>query len=73
MWGVIWLIQALVFFAGGVIVGLVAFKQSAAQQKEDASHFLPVPHAHSGTVSTANIPNVLIMIAFVIGSTLFGL
>jgi hypothetical protein len=26
VWGVIWLIQALIFFAVGVIVGLVAFK-----------------------------------------------
>ena len=26
VWGVIWLIQALIFFALGVIVGLVAFK-----------------------------------------------
>ena len=26
VWGVIWLIQAIIFFALGVIVGLVAFK-----------------------------------------------
>ena len=26
VWGVVWLIQALIFFALGVIVGLVAFK-----------------------------------------------
>jgi hypothetical protein len=28
VWGVIWLIQALIFFALGIIVGLVAFKVS---------------------------------------------
>ncbi|GLB37114.1 putative peptidase M50B-like [Lyophyllum shimeji] len=50
VWGVIWLIQAFIFFALGVIVGLVAFKQSAAQQKADSSHFLPVPGSHSGTL-----------------------
>ncbi|KAI0028186.1 peptidase M50B-like-domain-containing protein [Vararia minispora EC-137] len=43
VWGVIWLIIAFIFFALGVIVGLVAFKESAAQQAQDASHFLPVP------------------------------
>lgn len=26
VWGVIWLIQAFVFFAAGIIVGLVSFK-----------------------------------------------
>lgn len=66
VWGVIWLIIAFCFFAGGVLVGLACFKvcpvpaglfsdcthpswslsslqQSAAQQKQDSSHFLPVP------------------------------
>ncbi|KAL7282979.1 hypothetical protein PYCCODRAFT_1390616 [Trametes coccinea BRFM310] len=43
VWGVIWLIQAFAFFACGIIIGLVAFKQSSAQQAEDAKHFLPVP------------------------------
>ncbi|KAH8100227.1 peptidase M50B-like-domain-containing protein [Cristinia sonorae] len=43
VWGVIWLIIAFCFFAAGIIVGLVAFKQSAAQQAQDTSHFLPVP------------------------------
>jgi hypothetical protein len=46
VWGVIWLIQAFIFFAAGVIVGLVAFKQSAAQQREDSKHFIPVPGSH---------------------------
>jgi len=56
VWGVIWLIQALIFFALGVIVGLVAFKQSEAQQKSDASHFLPVPGSKSGASPVT--PNV---------------
>jgi len=73
VWGVLWLVIALIFFAGGVLVGLVAFKQSAEQQKEDAKHFLPVPHANSGAVSTASIPSTLLMMGLVIGSALFGL
>jgi hypothetical protein len=28
VWGVIWLIQAIIFFVAGIIVGLVAFKVS---------------------------------------------
>ncbi|EJF62704.1 hypothetical protein DICSQDRAFT_154520 [Dichomitus squalens LYAD-421 SS1] len=43
VWGVIWLIQAFAFFAAGIIIGLVAFKESASQQAEDSKHFLPVP------------------------------
>jgi len=51
VWGVIWLIQAFVFFAGGILVGLVAFKESTAQQQSDASHFLPVPGSHNAASS----------------------
>ncbi|CAL1703338.1 unnamed protein product [Somion occarium] len=52
VWGVLWLLEAFAFFAGGILVGLVAFKQSAAQQKEDTSHFLPVPGTnHNGALS----------------------
>jgi len=43
VWGVVWLFVACVYFALGIIVGLVAFKESTAQQKEDSSHFLPAP------------------------------
>jgi len=50
VWGVIWLIQAIIFFALGVIVGLVAFKESAAEQKTSSHHFLPVPGS-SGALS----------------------
>jgi len=48
VWGVIWLIQAFIFFAFGIIVGLVAFKQTTSQQEAQSSHFLPVPGSHSG-------------------------
>jgi hypothetical protein len=72
VWGVLWLIIALIFFAAGLIVGLVAFKQSAEQQKEDAKHFLPVPGSKSGAVSTASIPSTLMMMGLVVGSILFG-
>lgn len=50
VWGVIWLIQAIIFFALGVIVGLVAFKETAAEQKEASSHFIPVPGSSSGAL-----------------------
>jgi hypothetical protein len=72
VWGVLWLIIALIFFAAGLIVGLVAFKQSVEQQKEDAKHFLPVPGSNSGAASTASIPSALIMMGLVVGSILLG-
>jgi len=57
VWGVIWLIQAFAFFVAGIVVGLVAFKQSQEQQIADSSHFLPLPGQHSSAFS--NSPNVL--------------
>lgn len=56
VWGVIWLIQAFIFFAGGILVGLVAFKQTTAQQESDTSHFLPVPGQHSAASSIFHSP-----------------
>ncbi|GJE87997.1 M50 family metallopeptidase [Phanerochaete sordida] len=50
VWGVIWLLIASAFFAAGIIVGIVAFKQSAAQQATDSEHFLPVPGAHNAAL-----------------------
>jgi len=41
VWGVIWLFIALIFFASGVIVGLVAFKADWQQQKAESKGFLP--------------------------------
>jgi len=43
VWGVIWLIIAFIFFGLGIIVGLVAFKESAAEQRVAAEKFLPGP------------------------------
>ncbi|KIM55207.1 hypothetical protein SCLCIDRAFT_1221350 [Scleroderma citrinum Foug A] len=60
VWGVIWLIIAILFFAAGVLVGLVAFKQSAAQQKQDASTFLPVPGS-SGATPGVPVPTFLLV------------
>ncbi|KAK7037486.1 hypothetical protein VNI00_010978 [Paramarasmius palmivorus] len=51
VWGVIWLIQAFIFFALGVIVGLVAFKKTAEEQREASDKFLPVPGS-SGALAT---------------------
>ncbi|KAL0947565.1 hypothetical protein HGRIS_013654 [Hohenbuehelia grisea] len=50
VWGFIWLVQAFIFFAAGVIVGLVAFKQNADQQKLDSQRFLPVPGSSAATM-----------------------
>ncbi|ESK92240.1 hypothetical protein Moror_4772 [Moniliophthora roreri MCA 2997] len=54
VWGVIWLIQAFIFFALGVIVGLVAFKNTAEQQKEASESFLPVPGSSGALSMTPN-------------------
>ncbi|KAF9265858.1 hypothetical protein L218DRAFT_971755 [Marasmius fiardii PR-910] len=54
VWGVIWLLIAFVFFGLGVIVGLVAFKETAEEQKEDASKFLPVPGSSGALSMTPN-------------------
>jgi len=43
VWGVIWLLVAFVYFVLGIIVGLVAFKQSTDQQKAASEQFLPPP------------------------------
>ncbi|KAJ6488626.1 peptidase M50B-like-domain-containing protein [Mycena vitilis] len=61
VWGVIWLIQAFVFFAAGVLVGLAAFKESTAQQKADAEHFLPAPGSKSAALPMS--PNALFVSA----------
>ncbi|KZP32601.1 hypothetical protein FIBSPDRAFT_925090 [Athelia psychrophila] len=70
VWGFIWTIIAGIFFAAGIIVGLVAFKQSAAEQKADASHFLPVPHASSGASSL--VPSLISIAGAVFASILLG-
>ncbi|KAG8808694.1 hypothetical protein FRC19_005716, partial [Serendipita sp. 401] len=45
VWGVVWLIIACIYFALGLIVGLLVFKQTEAQMQEDARHFIPAPGA----------------------------
>ncbi|KAI0311503.1 peptidase M50B-like-domain-containing protein [Amylostereum chailletii] len=69
VWGVIWLIIACAFFALGIIVGLLVFKESASEQAEDASHFLPVPG--SGALSVSPWQSRLLMLA-ALASTLLG-
>ncbi|KAJ7632215.1 peptidase M50B-like-domain-containing protein [Roridomyces roridus] len=68
VWGFIWLIQAFIFFAAGILVGLAAFKESAAQQKQDASHFLPAPGSHSAALAVS--PNIFLVscVALVLGA-----
>ncbi|KAF5318022.1 hypothetical protein D9619_012233 [Psilocybe cf. subviscida] len=52
VWGFLWLIVACAFFALGIVIGLLAFKQNLEEQKQDAATFLPVPGAHfSGALS----------------------
>lgn len=63
VWGVIWLIQAIIMFAAGVIIGLVAFKQSAEQQKEDSLRFLPVPTAHNSAIQMSPLSPMLPLLA----------
>lgn len=41
VWGALWLLISLVFFAAGILCGIVIFKTPVAEQQ--ASHFLDVP------------------------------
>ncbi|KAI0692214.1 peptidase M50B-like-domain-containing protein [Cytidiella melzeri] len=66
VWGVIWLLQAIVFFAAAIIVGIVTFKESSAQQASDSRHFLPVPGSHSAA------PSLSCSLLFTICSALFA-
>lgn len=61
VWGVIWLVIAFMFFAAGIIVGLVAFKESSSEQSSASAHFLPAPGSSSAMASVP-LPNVLVMI-----------
>ncbi|KAK0458582.1 peptidase M50B-like-domain-containing protein [Desarmillaria tabescens] len=64
VWGVIWLLVAIAFFAAGILVGLAAFKETAAEQAEDSGHFLPVPGA-DGALSIS--PNILMITLSAVG------
>ncbi|KAG1835551.1 peptidase M50B-like-domain-containing protein [Suillus variegatus] len=61
VWGVIWLVVAFMYFAAGIIVGLVAFKESTSEQESAAAHFLPAPGS-SGAMTSVPLPGVLLMI-----------
>lgn len=54
VWGVIWLIQAFIFFVAGVLVGLAAFKDSQEQQEKDSDTFLPVPGQHGSAIALSS-------------------
>ncbi|KAJ7090248.1 peptidase M50B-like-domain-containing protein [Mycena belliarum] len=71
VWGVIWLIQAFIFFAAGVLVGLAAFKQSSAQQKESSSHFLPAPGSSSGAFPVSPDALFVSAVALILGASGF--
>jgi hypothetical protein len=60
VWGVIWLMIAFIYFAAGVLVGLVAFKESAADQKQESKTFLPFPpKSKSGAFGIDKHPDFL--------------
>jgi len=59
VWGVIWTIQAIIMFGAGLLVGIVAFKESAQQQKDDSTKFLPAPGQHSAGLMIKNSPVLL--------------
>ncbi|KAK3378476.1 peptidase M50B-like-domain-containing protein [Podospora didyma] len=40
-WGVIWSIFSLTFMAASIVAGIAAFPQSAEQQRNDSSQFIP--------------------------------
>ncbi|KAF5387143.1 hypothetical protein D9615_001999 [Tricholomella constricta] len=67
VWGIIWLIQAFIFFALGVIVGLVAFKQSAEEQKEASDRFLPFPPNKSGALALSPCALLVTFVTFAVG------
>jgi len=58
VWGVFWLIIAFCFFAGGILVGLAAFKESASQQATDSKHFLPVPGSSGASGLACSLTSV---------------
>jgi len=70
VWGVIWLIIAFVFFGAGVIVGIVAFKESTAEQRAAAEKFLPGPGSNSGSQLTQ--PYYMIPLSLITGAYLTG-
>ncbi|KAF8812006.1 hypothetical protein BYT27DRAFT_7183342 [Phlegmacium glaucopus] len=70
VWGFIWTIQAIIYFALGIIVGLLVFKQNLQQQESDAAHFLPVPGSKNGALSLG--PSSLVLSALAVLLTTLG-
>jgi len=71
VWGVIWLVIAFIFFILGILVGIIAFKESAVQQKQDAKHFLPVPGSNGAIALPLSTPLALLLST--LSSTLLAL
>jgi len=72
VWGVIWLIQAFIFFVAGVLVGLVAFKQSQEQQEQASDHFLPLPWQKGDATSNFSSGNFLLYFSLLCCSALMN-
>ncbi|KAI5114653.1 hypothetical protein M0805_005529 [Coniferiporia weirii] len=58
---------AFIFFAAGIIVGLVCFKESEAEQEQESLHFLPVPGASAGILS-ASLPTPIVCLASLVST-----
>ncbi|OCH90657.1 hypothetical protein OBBRIDRAFT_776614 [Obba rivulosa] len=69
VWGVIWLLEAICLFAAGIIVGLVAFKESSTQQESDATHFLPVPGEPNPNMALSLAPMSLLNLALSVATS----
>ncbi|KZT11104.1 uncharacterized protein LAESUDRAFT_720283 [Laetiporus sulphureus 93-53] len=54
VWGVVWLFVAFAFFAAGIIVGIAAFKETAAEQAEASDHFLPTGTSNAALGSSVS-------------------
>ncbi|KAH8995890.1 peptidase M50B-like-domain-containing protein [Lactarius hatsudake] len=71
VWGVIWLLIAFCFFILGVLVGILAFKETAAEQAEDSKHFLPTPGTSNALALPVAAP--LALLASVLSSAALAL
>lgn len=72
VWGVIWLFIAFIFFVLGVLVGILAFKESTAQQAKDAEHFLPVPGSKNGAGALPLLSTPLTLLVGTLSSALLA-
>lgn len=75
VWGVIWLIIAFIFFGLGIIVGIIAFKESATEQRTAAEKFLPGPgstNAASQSNQSCYVLFIPLLSAFYLASSKFS-